>query len=136
MPTTEAKPPTTPSTSPGQAAAHCPLCHAPLDPEHPDSCSKCDWIGPRHPAYHAGGSLRDRIAVVLSIVPGLGHYYKGHKSTGALYFIGSVFAFAFCFLAGAASAGWGLLLLPLYWIGVMLQVYWIEDRGLAPKKQA
>jgi hypothetical protein len=50
-----------------------------------------------------------------------------------LYLIGSVFAFAFCFLAGAASAGWGLLLLPLYWVGVMIQVYWLEDLALAPK---
>jgi hypothetical protein len=136
MPTTEATPPITAPTRAGQAPAQCPLCHAALNPEHPDACPKCDWVGPTHPGHHRSGTLRDRIAVVLSIVPGLGHFYKGHKLSGALYFIGSIFAFAFCFLAGAASAGWGLLLLPLYWFGVMLQVYWLEDRGLAPKTAA
>jgi len=133
MPTTEATPPMTPPTSAAPNLARCPLCDAPLDPEHPDSCTKCDWVAPGHPAHHRSGTLRDRISVILSIVPGLGHFYKGHKLTGALYFIGSVFAFAFCFLAGAASAGWGLMLLPLYWIGVMLQVYFLEDLGVPPK---
>jgi hypothetical protein len=33
-------------------------------------------------------------------------------------------------LAGFASAGWGLLLLPLYWGAVMLHVYWADDRAL------
>jgi hypothetical protein len=31
------------------------------------------------------------------------------------------------------TMGLGLLLLPLYWVGVMLQVYWLEDRR-APKE--
>ncbi|HEY3899608.1 MAG TPA: hypothetical protein VGM54_13390 [Chthoniobacter sp.] len=131
MPTIEANPPMTAPTSSGPATAHCPLCDAVLDPAHPDSCPKCDWVAPSHPAHPHSGTIRDRIAVVLSIVPGLGHIYKGHKWTGVMYFIGSIFAFAFCFLAGAASAGWGLLLMPLYWFGIMLQVYWLEDRALA-----
>jgi hypothetical protein len=111
-------------------AAHCPLCDAPLNPEHPDACPKCDWVAQSRDPHHHVGTVRDRIAVCLTVVPGLGHYYKGHRLTGVLYFIGSIFAFAFCFLAGAASAGWGLLLLPLYWVGIMFQVYWLEDRGL------
>ncbi|EDY21503.1 hypothetical protein CfE428DRAFT_0748 [Chthoniobacter flavus Ellin428] len=130
MPTIEANPPQ------HTAVAHCPLCDAPLNPEHPDACTKCDWVSPNHPDHHQSGSIRDRIAVCLSIVPGLGHFYKGHKTTGVLYFIGSLFAFAFCFLAGAASAGWGLLLMPLYWVGIMMQVYWLEDRGLKPHTAA
>jgi len=124
MPTIEANPPVITAT------AHCPLCDAPLDPEHPDACTKCDWVSPQHPDQPRGGGIRDKIAVCLSIVPGLGHIYKGYKMTGVLYMIGSVFAFAFCFLAGAASAGWGLLLMPLYWAGVMMQVYWLEDKAL------
>jgi hypothetical protein len=36
-------------------------------------------------------------------------------------------------LAAAASALWGFLLLPLYWVGVMLHVFWAEDRGLKTK---
>lgn len=124
MPTIEANPPVITAT------AHCPLCDAPLDPEHPDACTKCDWVSPDHAEQSRGGSIRDKIAVCLSIVPGLGHIYKGYKTTGVLYMIGSVFAFAFCFLAGAASAGWGLLLMPLYWAGIMMQVYWLEDKAL------
>jgi hypothetical protein len=93
-------------------------------------------VSPNHPDHHQSGGIRDRIAVCLSIVPGLGHFYKGYRTTGILYFIGSLFAFAFCFLAGAASAGWGLLLMPLYWLGIMMQVYWLEDRGLKPHTAA
>lgn len=129
MPTIEANPPVT-------AAAHCPLCDAPLDPNHPEACTKCDWVAPGHAENSPGGSIRDKIAVCLSIVPGLGHIYKGYKMTGVLYMIGSVFAFAFCFLAGAASAGWGLLLMPLYWAGVMMQVYWLEDKALKAHQSA
>jgi hypothetical protein len=127
MPTTEANPPLT-TTS----AAHCPLCDAPLNPEHPDACSKCDWVAPQHAEHHAGGTLRDRIAVCLSVVPGLGHYYKGHKLTGALYMLGAVFAVLAAGVAGTFTAGFGVFLLPLYWLGIMLQVYWLEDRGVKP----
>ncbi len=129
MPTIEANPPLT-------TTAHCPLCDAPLDPQHPDACTKCDWVAPGHPEHHAGGSLRDRIAVCLSVVPGLGHIYKGHKLTGALYMLGAVFAVLAAVVAGTFTAGFGVFLLPLYWIGIMLQVYWLEDRGIAPKKGA
>src|ERR1700744_7175 len=74
MPTIEANPPVT-------TAAHCPLCDAPLDPQHPDACTKCDWVSPHHPDHPHSSSIRDKIAVCLSIVPGLGHFYKGYKTT-------------------------------------------------------
>jgi hypothetical protein len=77
------------------------------------------------------GTARDRIALLLSVVPGLGHIYKGHRLTGALLMCGAVFAIMACSVAATATAGFGLLLLPLYWAGVMLQVYWLEDRGIA-----
>ena len=125
MPTTEANPPLT--------TARCPLCDALLDPQNPDACTKCDWVGPGHPGHLKSGSVRDKIAVCLSVVPGLGHIYKGDKGTGVMFFVGSVIVFAFCSLAAAASALWGFLLLPLYWVGVMLHVYWAEDKGLAPR---
>lgn len=120
MPTTEANPPLAPARA-------CPLCGTPLAPENPKACPRCDWVAVPG-TDSAGGSFRDRVAVCLSVIPGLGHIYKGHRLTGALYMIGSVFAFAFCFLAATASAGWGLFLLPLYWLGIMLQVYFLEDR--------
>jgi hypothetical protein len=127
MPTIEAKPPMT-TTS----AARCPLCHAPLNASA-DACTKCDWVAPSHPSQHAAGSVRDKIAVCLSVVPGLGHFYKGHKLTGALYALGAVFAIVAVGVASTFTAGFAVFLLPLYWLGVMLQVYGLEDRGVAPK---
>jgi hypothetical protein len=49
---------------------------------------------------------------------------------GALLMVGSAFALLACMVAATASAGWGLLLLPLYWAGVMMHVYWLDDRAL------
>ena len=33
-----------------------------------------------------------------------------------------------CSVGATFTAGFALLLLPVYWVGVMMQVYWIEDR--------
>src|SRR5258708_7853315 len=120
MPTSEANPPTT--------EARCPLCDAPLNAER-DACTKCDWVAPTHASHHPGGGLRDKVAVCLSVVPGLGHIYKGHKLTGALYMLGAGFAIFAAIVAGTFTAGFGIFLLPLYWIGVMMQVYFLEDRA-------
>ena len=120
MPEIETKPPQT------ETRTHCPLCDAALDPLNLDECPKCDWVtGYRQRSY--GGGVRDRFAVVLSIIPGLGHIYKGHRLLGALLMLGSVFAAFGAVVAGTASAGWGTLLLPLYWAGVMLHVYLLDD---------
>jgi predicted nucleic acid-binding Zn ribbon protein len=114
-------------------ATHCPLCGAALDPANLSECPKCDWVvGYRRRQNARLGTARDRIALVLSIVPGLGHIYKGHRLTGALLMLGAVFAVMACSVAATATAGFGLLLLPLYWAGVMLQVYWLEDRAAQP----
>jgi hypothetical protein len=118
MPSTEANPQLT--------TARCPLCDTPLDPVHPNECPKCDWVaGQKHP--DDGVSFRDKAAVFLSVVPGLGHIYKGQRLLGALLMLGSVFAGFASLLAGFASAGWGTLLLPLYWIGVMMHAFWADD---------
>ena len=123
------------ATSPRDKAVAltCPLCDTPLDPEHPNACTKCDWVAkpaPHAEAHH--GTFRDRAAVALSIVPGLGHIYKGHKMTGAIYMVGAVFAFLACFVAATFTAGFGMLLLPVYWAAIMIQVYWLEDKGITP----
>ena len=130
MPTIEANPPLT--------AAHCPLCNAPLDPEHPESCPKCDWVAPTHPSIQAPhvATIRDKFAVCLTVVPGLGHIYKGHKLTGALYMLGAIFAVLAALVAGTFTAGFAVLLLPLYWIGIMLQVYYLDDLVVGKKAGA
>jgi hypothetical protein len=124
MPTIEAKPSVTTTNA-------CPLCGATLDANHPTECPKCDWHeGYGRKAEQARGSVRDVAAVIMSIIPGLGHIYKGYRLTGALYMLGAVFAACAAAVASTATAGFGLLLLPLYWAGVMLQVYWLEDRAV------
>jgi hypothetical protein len=108
----------------------CPLCEAALDPANPNECPKCDWVvGYRRRQSERLGTARDRAALMLSVIPGLGHIYKGHRLTGALLMLGALFAVMACSVAATATAGFGLLLLPLYWAGVMLQVYWLEDRA-------
>ena len=119
---------------PRVAVQTCPLCDAPLDPANPSACSRCDWVAKAGSAT-AHGSLRDQIAVALSVIPGLGHVYKGHRLSGALYMLGALFAVVAAMVASTATAGFGILLLPLYWLGVMLQVYFLEDLVVAGKKR-
>ena len=38
-------------------------------------------------------------------------------------------------VAATFTAGWALLLMPLYWAGVMLQVYWLDDRVAAAARK-
>ena len=107
----------------------CPLCDTPLDPQNPGHCSHCDWtVGYRRRQGAPLGSERDTAAVILSLIPGLGHLYKGHYLSGALFMAGGLVAFLAVGLIATFTMGLGVLLLPLYWVGVMLQVYWLEDR--------
>jgi len=123
MPTIEAKS----TVNPARA---CPLCSSTLDETNPSECPMCDWhVGYEKPSDEPGNP-RDLAAVLMSVVPGLGHIYKGHPLSGALYMLGAAFALVAAVVASTATAGFGVLLLPLYWAGVMLQVYWLEDRAL------
>jgi hypothetical protein len=58
--------------------------------------------------------------------------YKGYKIMGVIYMLGAVFAILACTVAATFTAGFGMLLLPIYWVGIMLHVYWLEDRCIAP----
>src|SRR5438105_2170146 len=107
------------------ALTNCPLCGEPLR-DNPNECSKCDWVkGYRR--RKTGGSNRDTIAAVLSIVPGMGHLYKRHTMTGWMFFFGTGLAIGLALLAATPTAGWGALLLPFYWLWVMTLAYWTED---------
>ena len=112
----------------------CPLCGSALNPENPTACTHCDWVARDESNRDVGGSVRDKVAVALSVIPGLGHIYKGHRLTGALYMMGAAFAVFGAIVASTATAGFGILLLPLYWLGVMLQVYFAEDLVVHGKK--
>ena len=76
----------------------------------------------------AEGKASDAVAVMLSVIPGLGHIYKGHRITGLLFILATPFAVLAALLAATGTAGFGLALLPLYWFGVMFHVYGVEDR--------
>ncbi len=76
----------------------------------------------------AEGQASDAVAVMLSVIPGLGHVYKGYKLLGLVFVIGAVVAVLLSALAATATAGFGLALIPIYWFAVMFHVYGIEDR--------
>lgn len=95
-------------------------------PEGAQECSNCDWT--RGEGESAEGQASDLIAVLLSVIPGLGHVYKGHQWMGLLFVIGAPFAVALSLLAATATAGFGLGLMVIYWLGVMFHVYSIDDR--------
>ena len=107
----------------------CPLCGHTLTKDA-DRCDRCDWVR-SEPGETAEGKASDAVAVLLSVLPGLGHIYKGHRLVGLLLIVGTPFAVGAALLAATGTSGFGLALLPLYWFGVMFHVYGIPDR-IAP----
>jgi hypothetical protein len=105
----------------------CPLCGHTL-PRDAESCDRCDWT--RHnEAIPTEPKASDAIAALLSVVPGLGHVYKGQKLIGLLFiFIVTPLVAFFSFLAAIASAGFGFGIFFLYWIGVAIHAYAAEDQ--------
>ncbi len=105
----------------------CPQCGTTL-PKEADHCTHCNWEREGKPET-AEGAASDAVAVLLSVFPGLGHIYKGHRVMGLLLiFVATPMAVAISLLAATATAGFGLALLPLFWFGVMFHVYAIKDR--------
>jgi hypothetical protein len=77
----------------------------------------------------AEGRASDMVAVMLSIIPGLGHVYKGYRLIGLLLmFAGTPVAVGLALLIATGTAGFGFFLLPIYWIAVMIHVWAIPDR--------
>lgn len=104
----------------------CPFCGTIL-PKDAAKCTNCDWT--RDATNPAEPKASDAMAIFLSIVPGLGHIYKGHKIMGAvLLFLVTPVAIVFGFLAAFASAGFGIGMLVFYWLAVMLHAWGIKDR--------
>jgi hypothetical protein len=108
----------------------CPYCGH-LLPKGAQKCDRCDWT--RQETQTAEGKASDAMAVILSIVPGLGHIYKGHKLAGFLWMFGAIPAGIVVLIAAFASAGFGAALFFLYLIACMIHVWGIEDR-IVPKK--
>lgn len=104
----------------------CPQCGTTL-PVNAEHCTNCDWHRIGKPET-AEGKASDMVAVMLSVIPGLGHIYKGHKLIGLIFIIFTPMAVLAALLAATGTAGFGLGLLPIYWFGVMFHVYGIDDR--------
>ena len=105
----------------------CPQCGVSL-PIEAEDCTNCDWTR-QGKAETAEGKASDAVAVLLSVLPGLGHIYKGHRVLGLLLiFAGTPMAVAIALLIATFTAGFGVFLLPIYWIGIMVHVYAIQDR--------
>ena len=111
----------------------CPGCGQSL-PADAQSCDRCHWTREEGRLETAEGKASDAVAVLLSIIPGLGHIYKGHKLAGLLWMAGAIPAGIFVFLAAIASAGFGAGLFFLYLIAVMIHVWGIEDRVVPTKE--
>ena len=123
-----------PATRPEPSAGDtmpCPYCGH-LLPKDAQSCDQCDWK--RGATETAEGKASDAVAVMFSIIPGLGHIYKGHILAGFLWMAGAIPVGIFVFLAAIASAGWGLGLFFFYLGAVMLHAYAVDDRVVTPRE--
>ena len=109
----------------------CPNCGQRL-PKGSESCDQCGWK--REGSDTAEGTASVVMAALLSIVPGLGHVYKGYRGIGLLFAIGTLIVLGFSGLAAIASAGFGLGLAVFYWIGVAMHAYAIKDCVVPSKK--
>jgi hypothetical protein len=114
------------SEPPQSTEARCPLCNEKLG-ANPDECSHCDWVrGYRH--RKLTGNRRDKIAAVLSVVPGAGHWFKGYPVIAVLFLLGTVPAVYVALMVALPTIGWGFILAPAYWACVAGNAYWIDDR--------
>ena len=71
----------------------------------------------------------NEIAALLSIIPGLGHIYKGHYEVGVIWmFLGMPFAIWIGIILSLATAGIGLLFPILCWVALAWDAYNAKDR--------
>src|SRR4051812_21262816 len=89
----------------------CPFCGH-LLPKNAERCDRCDWV--RGATQTAEGKASDAVAVMFSIVPGLGHIYKGHILAGLLWMLGAIPVGIFFFFVAFASADGGFGLFFFY----------------------
>jgi hypothetical protein len=71
----------------------------------------------------------NEIAALLSIVPGLGHIYKGHYEMGLIWmFLGMPVAVFIGIISILGTAGVSLLLPPMVWAALAVDAYNEKDR--------
>ena len=81
-----------------------------------------------HPLSKDVVDAENTIAAILTIVPGLGHFYKGYYVTGILWlFLGMPLAIWVGILLGLATAGIGLLFPIALWVALVFDAYNEKD---------
>lgn len=72
--------------------------------------------------------MRDTLAAIQSIIPGLGHIYKGYYYQGIVLVILSLSVFYMGAVLFLATAGFSMLFPLIFIILVGLHAYFAEDR--------
>lgn len=73
-------------------------------------------------------SAENKIAALLTIIPGLGHIYKGHYAAGFIWmFVGMPVAFWIGILLSLATAGFGLIIPIACWAFLTYDAYVERD---------
>ena len=73
-------------------------------------------------------NAENKIAGLLSIVPGLGQIYKGHYAAGFIWmFVGMPVAIWIGILLGLATAGLGLLFPIACWAALTVDAFYARD---------
>jgi len=81
------------------------------------------------PVSNEARHVHNEIAALLSIIPGLGHIYKGHYEAGFLWmFLGMPFAIWIGIILSLATAGLGLFFPILCWVALAWNAYNEKDR--------
>lgn len=102
---------------------NCPLCNTPL-PDNATECTRCDWVL----RIEQPENLRDLMAFWLSLVPGLGHLYKGHVLLGGLiFFIIGPAVLATGIILAPATLGVSMVIPLMFMISGMIHAYRIRD---------
>jgi zinc-ribbon domain len=65
----------------------CAQCGTPIVVADASFCKNCGAPLTNTVWFNSNISWRPRVAVALSIIPGLGHWYKGERARGLLWFI-------------------------------------------------
>ena len=86
----------------------------------------------KHDKQSALLKSRNLIAAISSIIPGLGHIYKGHYKKGIGLLIISPFFIWAALILGFATAGIGLVVPLLFLVLIGWHAYSIDDRRKHP----
>jgi hypothetical protein len=112
----------------------CPLCNTELA-DGAEQCTRCDWVRRRVAARPV--TTRDEIAFWLSLVPGLGHLYKGWVVAGGLlFFVVGPVVLVIAVATLTPTFGLSLLLLPIFLGFVMLHAVRAQDRRMEAIRKA